>query len=178
MRKQHKGSALVVSGILLLAPFIGSVSYQRVHASEQVEILMEEYAAMQIDKIVATRMSDLTDSSYPSEQDKKEYFNFLREATTAYDKYAEALLSCWKKRQCHTNTINNNCLLFLNRIDNLAKLDRIETKDAMKREVDTLLGEDDYAGYIPFQVPKVTFYLAVICRNYRYQAYLLPDTPP
>ena len=48
----------------------------------------------------------------------------------------------------------------------------------MKREVDTLLGEDEYVDYIPFQMPKVTFYLDIICRNYRYQAYLLPDTPP
>jgi hypothetical protein len=178
MRKQQKRSALVMSGLLLLAPLTVSASSQKVDANAQVELLVKEYTAVKIDEIVAIILSRLTNDYYSNEQDKKEYFSFLREAATAYDEYAEALLSCWRLRQCHASSIKNNCLLFLKRIDNLAKLDRLETKDVMRKEVDALLGEHDYADYIPFQTPKVTFYLAVICRNYRYQAYLSPDTQP
>jgi hypothetical protein len=178
MRKQQKRSALAMSGILLLAPLTVSASSQGGEARAQVELLVKEYNAVKSDEIVAIRLSRLNNNYYPSEQDKKEYFYFLHEAATTYDEYAEALLSCWKLRQCHAGSIKDNCLSFSKRIDNLAKLDRLETKDAMKKEVDALLGEDDYADYIPFQTPKVTFYLAVICRNYRYQAYLSPDTQP
>jgi hypothetical protein len=178
MRKQQKRSALVMSGLLLLAPLTVSASSQKGDAKAQVELLVKERNAVKIDEIVAIRLLRLAKNYYPSEQDKKEYFYFLHEAATTYDDYAEALLSCWKLRQCHASSIKKNCLLFLKRIDNLAKLDRLETKDAMSKEVDALLGEDDYADYIPFQTPKVTIYLAVTCRNYRYQAYLLPDTRP
>jgi hypothetical protein len=177
MRKKQKRSSLIMSGVLLLAPLTVSASYQNTHASEQ-ELLCKEYKAMQMDALVTIRLSRLADRDYSSEQNKKEYFRFLREVAAVYDEYAEALLSCRKQGQCHVSPIQNSCSSFSKRVDSLSKLDRLETKDIMKKEVDDLLGEDEYVDYIPFQMPKVTFYLAIICRNYRYQAYLLPDTRP
>jgi 5-methylcytosine-specific restriction endonuclease McrBC regulatory subunit McrC len=154
-------------GVLLLAPLTVSAPSQNTHASEQGKLLCKEYKAMKMDALVSMILSRLTDRDYSSEQDKKEYFRFLREVAAVYDEYAEALLSCRKQGQCHVSPIQDSCSSFSKRIDSLSKLDRLETKDIMKKEVDDLLGEDEYADYIPFQMPKVTFYLAIICRNYR-----------
>jgi hypothetical protein len=178
MRKKQKRLSLIMLGVLLLAPLTVSAPSQNTHASEQGKLLCKEYKAMQMDALVSMRLSRLTDRYYSSEQNKKEYFRFLREVAAVYDEYAEALLSCRKQGQCYVSSIQDICSSFSKRIDALSKLDRLETKDIMKKEVDDLLGEDEYVDYIPFQMPKVTFYLTIICRNYRYQAYLLPDSRP
>jgi hypothetical protein len=91
---------------------------------------------MQMDALVSIKLSHLADRDYPSEQNKKEYFHFLREVAAVYDEYAEALLSCRKQGQCHVSPIQNSCSSFSKRVDSLSKLDRLETKDIPDCPVD------------------------------------------
>ena len=114
-------------------------------------------------------------SYYPSEEEKNDYFLFLRSAILKYDNYAEELFWCWKERRCHPATMRHHCSTFSSLVNQLTAVDKMATRDPLKREVDALIGEDEPQNHIPLQMPNVSLYLTNICRDYRYQSHFLPS---
>ena len=112
---------------------------------------------------------------YPAREERSIYFQLLREATLAYDNYAEELFWRWKQRRCHPGVMRDHCSSFSSLIEQVAQVDRFASRDPLTREVDDLLGEDEHPDYASQQMPNVTLYLVYVCRDYRHHTFLLPN---
>jgi hypothetical protein len=94
------------------------------------------------------------------------------------DEYAEELFWCWKHRECHPETMKSHCTDFSSLVDQLTTMDKLASRDPLKKEVDDLLGEDEYQDYLYHQLPNVTFCLVYVCKDYWHQIPLLPVARP
>ena len=150
--------------------------HERIRSTKEIiEHFIAKYKVNEWDKKVTDILQIVATKFYLSETERNGRFEFLREATLAYDNYAEELFWCWKGRRCHPGTMKDHCSTFSSLIEQLTMVDKTASRDPAKREVDTLLGEDEHQNYVSLQMPNVTLYLVYLCRDYRYQSQFLPN---
>jgi len=110
--------------------------------------------------------------------EKSTYYTFLREATRAYDNFAEELFWCWKSQQCDVAPLKKQCRLFSSIIPQLAAIDKLVSRDPFREELNQVLREEDDQEYVPLQMPNVVNYLTYICRYGAYPVSSPPETRP
>src|SRR3954453_20235463 len=145
-----------------------------VRTSRVVELAANRYGIAEWNEQVESISEGLKGAPDFSFEEKSAYYTFLREATRAYDNFAEELFWCWKNQQCNIFPIKKQCQFFSLLIPKPAAIDKLVSKDQFREEMDRLLGEEDVQEYVPLQVPNVVNYLTYICR---YRAYLVSSPP-
>jgi hypothetical protein len=154
------------------------ISDNPAHADNTIKRLSEMYIISEWDKsretILAMSKRDMTSSA----TERKEYFSFLREATQIYDNFAEELFWCWKRRECGSAAIKDQCPFFSSLVDQLAAIDRIASTDAFNKDAHDDPYEYGQPDYISLQMPNVTIYFVHICRNYAHPMFYRPEDKP
>jgi hypothetical protein len=143
-----------------------------------IEEARDKHLIDEWDESIAKTIGKMNDGGFLDDDGRKRYFIFLRDLTSAHDEYAEELFWCWKGRECHPETMKSHCTDFSSLVDQLTSMDKLASRDPLKKEVDDLLGEDEYQDYLYHQMPNVTFYLVYVCKDYRHQIPFLPVARP
>lgn len=149
-----------------------------VRTSRVVELAANRYGIAEWNEQMESISEGLKGAPDFSFEEKSAYYTFLREATRAYDNFAEELFWCWKNQQCNISPMKKQCQFFSSLIPQLAAIDKLVSKDQFREEVDRLLGEEDDQEYVPLQVPNVVNYLTYICGYRAYPVSSPPETRP
>jgi hypothetical protein len=189
-------AAMTMLASLLLAPPTAGSGFRNIQAEERgnapadekeqenmearrtrkiIEEARDKHLIDEWDASITKMIGKMNGGDFLNKDDKKRYFIFLRDLTSARDKYAEDLFWCWKERKCHPETMESHCTDFSSLVDQLTTMDKLASRDPLKEEVDDLLGEDEYQDYLYHQMPNVTFYLVYVCEDYRHQIPSPPD---
>ena len=115
----------------------------------------------------------MNDGDFLDNDGRKLYAIFLRDLTSAHDEYAEELFWCWKERECHPGTMKSHCTDFSSLVDQLTTMDKLASRDPLKKRWMISSARDEYQDYLYHQMPNVTFYLVHVYKDYRIRS-LLP----
>ena len=79
---------------------------------KMVELAASKYEIVKWNKRQEIVSEGLKGAPNLSFAEKSAYYTFLREATRAYDNFAEELFWCWKSQQCDVAPLKKQCQLF------------------------------------------------------------------
>src|SRR3954447_1518574 len=84
-----------------------------VRTSRVVELAANRYGIAEWNEQTESISEGLKGAADFSFEEKSAYYTFLREATRAYDNFAEELFWCWKNQQCNISLMKKQCQFFL-----------------------------------------------------------------
>jgi hypothetical protein len=154
------------------------VSDNPAHADDTIKRLSEKYVISEWDKSRERILVTSKKGAKLSTKERKEYFSFLREATRMYDNFAEELFSCWKRRECGSAAIKDQCPFFSLLMDQLTTIDTIASTDQFNKDENDDLYEIEQPDYISLQMPNVVIHLVYVCRNYAHPMFYRPEDKP